>query len=223
MVIQEIISKMNSPEILPMNIFRSFIILAFMCKCGPTAERSWKSPWWQRTLEKADVSNAAFTSAYSSKSGLQHLQLLDITGKICSKEAVSLVGDDEIKKSLGNLDVLWVCDDLQVLRKQVDAITRPLVIIFDHGNWKKYSKTEEKQIFLLSPRARTPGITVQSASSQFLAMWWSNNSQKPFLGISKTGVVKGHQHHSGEAMLDTKGQPLLWGLTERLQRLPREV
>lgn len=102
-------------------------------------------------MEKADAPNATFTSAYSSKSGLQDPQLLDITGKICSKEAVSLVGDDEVKKYLGNLDlhmsmgpaVLQVHDDLQVLREQVDVITRPLLIIFDHGNWEKYSKTEE--------------------------------------------------------------------------------
>lgn len=64
-----------------------------------------QSLWWQRTLEKADVPNAAFTSAYCSKSGLQDHQLLEITGKICSKEAVSLEGGDEVKKYLGNLDL----------------------------------------------------------------------------------------------------------------------
>lgn len=137
-----------------------------------------QSSWWQRILEKAQVPNAAFTSAYSSKSGLQDPQLQGITGKICSKEAASLVGEDEAKKYLGILDlhksmgpdVPQVHDDLQVLREQVDVITRPLLIIFDHGNWEKYSMTEEKQISLLSPRRRTPGITVQSASSQSLAM-----------------------------------------------------
>lgn len=105
-----------------------------------------QSPWWQRTLEKADVPNAAFTLAYSSKSGLQDPQLLEIMGKICSKEAVSLVGGDEVKNYLGNLDlhksmgpdVLQVHDNLKVLREQVVIITRPLLVIFDHGNYEKY-------------------------------------------------------------------------------------
>lgn len=150
-------------------------------------------------IGKGWCTNAAFTSACSSKSGLQDPQLLDISGKICSKEAVCLVGDDEVKKYLGNLDlhkslvpdVLQVHDDLQVLREQVDVITRPLLIIFDHGNWEKYSKTEEKWISLLSSRMRTTGITVQSTLPQSPAMWWSSNSQKPFPGISKTRVLKG--------------------------------
>lgn len=170
-----------------------------------------QSPWWQRTLEKVDVPNAAFTSAYSSKSGLQDPRLPEITGKTCSKEAVSLVGDEEVKKYLGNLDlkksmgseVLQVHDDLQMLREQVEVITRPLLIIW---SWQLGEALKDWRISLLSPRMRTPGIIVQSASPQSLAMWWSNNSQKPFPGISKTRTLRGlsASHHSGEIMLDIK-------------------
>lgn len=84
-----------------------------------------QSPWWQRILEKADVPNAAFTSSCSSKSCLQDPQLPEIKGKIRSKEDASFVGEDEVKKYLGNLDlhksmgpdVRQIHDNLQVLRE----------------------------------------------------------------------------------------------------------
>jgi len=58
-----------------------------------------------------------------------------------------------------------------------DAITYPVLLTLDHGDWEKCLKTREKKISLVSSkgtRRRTQGTAGQSSSTQSLAKVMKN-------------------------------------------------
>nr|XP_009671862.1 PREDICTED: 40S ribosomal protein S20 [Struthio camelus australis] len=83
-------------------------------------------------MEKAEKLSAAFVSIFTGKTGLQGSS--ETSGKVWSKEDLSLIEEDEVKKDLSKLGIYESMGPggmhPQALRKLADAFVRPLLIIF---------------------------------------------------------------------------------------------
>ena len=118
-------------------------------------------------MEKADVLNAFFASAFTSKTGLQESQVPATRGKGWIKDDVPLVEEDQVKEYLSKLDTHKPMDpdgmQPQVLRELADVIARPLSIIF-YQSLKTKEVAEEWRKSNVSPifkksKKEDPGTT----------------------------------------------------------------
>lgn len=109
-------------------------------------------PWWQ-DKEKVELLNAFFVSVYNARSSPEEPHTPEITDDVGIKEEFAFVDEGWVKDRLRKLDIhKFIGPDgmhSQVLREPVEAIARPLSIIFGKSrasgevpdDWRKANVT----------------------------------------------------------------------------------
>lgn len=81
-------------------------------------------------MEKDKIFNAFFASDFTVKNCLQESQISETTGKVWSKEDLSLGQEDLVREHLNRLDIHKSMGP-QVLRQLADVTVRQLSTVFE--------------------------------------------------------------------------------------------
>lgn len=112
---------------------------------------------WHNTQKKAEELNTSFMLVFTIQTDFQESQALEAWGLIWSKEDLSLVQQDQVRKYLRRLDLpkpmgLDGCTHKNSGSWLMLLWGRSEQYFNNHGSWEGCLKTQEKQRSLLSSR-----------------------------------------------------------------------